>query len=714
MQADSGTSERTQPRNSIGAHGHAPIRETFSRSPPLANSTSAWGDFMGPKPPNTLRVVVQNISGFPLHGSHVKNRQIMGFINSNTVDICAMSELNVCWHLLPLHERLHERTLGWWETLHISHGYNRVTNSSSGYQKGGVAIFSINTAAHRVIQSGQDPSGLGRWVWTRYRGRHGIVLRVISAYRPVLNPSAPLAVYNQHRRRLMENDDDRCPRTALIEDLCKELQQWIAEGDQIVLGMDVNANITQATVTQPFTTLGLQEVITGRHGTNAPSTHNRGTSPIDAIFASGTLTNIKCGYLTFGAGIPSDHRSLWVDLPYALAFGHDLPPCIIPAARRLKCTDPRTVTRYLKFYDEYLTQHHLFDRAFKLQQRVSYPMTPADAAEWEAIDNIRVQGMKQAENHCRKLRCGSVAWTPELQQAIDVITVWQLVCRKHRGVKVNSKFLHRVANKAGIPAAPYSQPDEAQAALSSAYSSYKNIKKRSDTTRQSWLEGLASALAAHGQTSAAAIYTNLVQQEQQRRDARQIRRVMGKLHSGGLLLVEAPTTDGSWVELTSPTDIATACLQENERRFRQANDTPFMQPPLSEIVGHLGVGHTANNILRGTFVPPVGSDVYAVKLIRHLRMNEEVAQAPPMSTIITTEDHCDGWRRVRERTSSGPSGLHFGHFKAGTTHPLIADFEATMANIPFATGYSPSRWQKGTDVELVKKAGNYKLPTYEQ
>ena len=40
---------------------------------------------------------------------------------------------------------------------------------------------------------------------------------------------------------------------------------------------------------------------------------------------------------------------------------------------------------------------------------------------------------------------------------------------------------------------------------------------------------------------------------------------------------------------------------------------------------------------------------------------------------------------------------------------MIADFEATMANIPFATGYSPGRWKKGTDVELLKKPGNFKV-----
>ena len=223
---DFSTSDRTQPITTIAATPSASIEGNYFRSYP-SRKTAAWGDTMRQKLPNTLRVVIQTISGFPVHHRHVKNRQIISFINANNVDICAMSEMNVCWHLLPIHERLHERTLGWWETLHISHGYNRNSRVGVAYQKGGVAIFSINNAAHRVIQTGHDPSGLGRWSWTRYRGRNGVILRVISAYRPVLNQSGALGVYNQHKFYMDNNNDDRCPRQAMLEDLSANIKPWM-------------------------------------------------------------------------------------------------------------------------------------------------------------------------------------------------------------------------------------------------------------------------------------------------------------------------------------------------------------------------------------------------------------------------------------------------------------------------------------------------------
>jgi hypothetical protein len=53
--------------------------------------------------------------------------------------------------------------------------------------------------------------------------------------------------------------------------------------------------------------------------------------------------------------------------------------------------------------------------------------------------------------------------------------------------------------------------------------------------------------------------------------------------------------------------------------------------------------------------------------------------------------------------------MHFGHFKAGCTNDIITNFEATMANIPLLSRYSPKRWQKAVDCMLLKREGNYQV-----
>ena len=87
-------------------------------------------------------------------------------------------------------------------------------------------MTSINEAAHRIIQRGQDPSGLGCWIWTLYRGPHDVTLRVIVAYQPCVPSSGgENTAYNQQLQHLDYTKQQRCPRKAMMEDLIKDLQQ---------------------------------------------------------------------------------------------------------------------------------------------------------------------------------------------------------------------------------------------------------------------------------------------------------------------------------------------------------------------------------------------------------------------------------------------------------------------------------------------------------
>jgi len=192
---------------------------------PARPNPGAWGDDLStPKPDSTLRICFQNVGGIPHDNVHIKNSQIISFVNSSETDILALSEINVGWRHLPIHQRMHERTRGWWEALHLSLGYYQSDPLvQSAFQPGGTAVLSINQAAHRVHSSGSDISGLGRWSWTRYSGKGEVALRVVSAYRPVYNPTGPLSVYNRQRAHFYRLDDDRCPRLAISEDLVREI-----------------------------------------------------------------------------------------------------------------------------------------------------------------------------------------------------------------------------------------------------------------------------------------------------------------------------------------------------------------------------------------------------------------------------------------------------------------------------------------------------------
>ena len=69
---------------------------------------------------------------------------------------------------------------------------------------------------------------------------------------------------------------------------------------------------------------------------------------------------------------------------------------------------------------------------------------------------------------------------------------------------------------------------------------------------------------------------------------------------------------------------------------------------------------------------------------------------------MTTSSFIQGWKKMKETTSAASlSGIHFGHLKAATMDPSLAEFEAAIAHVPYATGYQPTQWKK-TTISVIK------------
>jgi hypothetical protein len=75
-----------------------------------------------------------------------------------------------------------------------------------------------------------------------------------------------------------------------------------------------------------------------------------------------------------------------------------------------------------------------------------------------------------------------------------------------------------------------------------------------------------------------------------------------------------------------------------------------------------------------------------------------------LSRAITTESYKASWKRMKPTTSSSHFGPSFVDYIAGSRNDSIAEFDATMANIPYASGHTPEAWTKMVDVLIPKKS----------
>jgi hypothetical protein len=94
--------------------------------------------------------------------------------------------------------------------------------------------------------------------------------------------------------------------------------------------------------------------------------------------------------------------------------------------------------------------------------------------------------------------------------------------------------------------------------------------------------------------------------------ARRIRYLYGKTKGGGVTtsVILAQDEAGDLVEMTSKTDMERAIMVKNESKYHQASQTPFMQPPLVHNFGYLGIGPSADAVMRGEYQIPPEVDSY--------------------------------------------------------------------------------------------------------
>jgi hypothetical protein len=98
---------------------------------------------------------------------------------------------------------------------------------------------------------------------------------------------------------------------------------------------------------------------------------------------------------------------------------------------------------------------------------------------------------------------------------------------------------------------------------------------------------------------------------------------------------------------------------------------------------------------------------------------EEIAQIRGMvpsdsvTGLISQERWQQWWRSVKEDTSSSQSGLHFGHYIAGTDCDYISQFHALLVLLALKKGIAMERWTKGLSVMLEKMFSVRLVPNYE-
>jgi Reverse transcriptase (RNA-dependent DNA polymerase) len=489
-----------------------------------------------------------------------------------------------------------------------------------------------------------------------------------------------------------------------LDDLAREIQNWKAEGHQIIITGDFNEDVSGKFITKYFADLQMKEIILEKHNGSAPNTYSGGTVPIDGIFATPVIEAVFSGYGAFSDGIYSDHRLLWVDIDENILLGTKTIPLWAPKARRLQCCNPKLVQKF-----NYIRlKHHLENKLEDKKQIIENLLTRQVSTADEELDQLRVEGILLAERKCRHLKMGHVPWSPELKESMTRIGYYQRCRLKYcSGKDINGRTLQDWYLKSKLTV-PIQTGEEAIIKLKQEFKVYNVIKKQAKERRITFLETLAEARAEEGDLVKENILKQLIDQEIQRNMFRRIRSILGQFRKK-VTAIEVATIDDCWELRTEKEDIERGCIEENIKRFTQAGGTPPLHTSQTALLGWKAENEVAKDILQGKKELDSRLHPSIQRMAPFLATPTCVQQLGTINEEISEKEYKYRWQKSKEYTSSGLSGIHFGHFKASCQMSSLCNLDKWFIEVAIKTGYSLTRWHQGIDVMIPKKQDSLRV-----
>jgi hypothetical protein len=362
----------------------------------------------------------------------------------------------------------------------------------------------------------------------------------------------------------------------------------------------------------------------------------------------------------------------------------------------------------------------------------------------EQLDANVTRASQIAERRTQKFR--EPAWSLELAQACKKVSILaKALTMKKTGIEhtdiLQAKIHGLSQEQLAIPASM----ENCSNALKRAKRRVTEIINTSYATRESerddQIAKLETELAAprHGTLTKEikkklTIFRNLKKAEAIKKLFRKLLILRQTRQHGGITRLEVPSNPNDNPKtcthlkvINVPTEILQHLQVRNQKHFGQAQGTPFTFPPLSNDLGFTSITEKGTMILNGQYDTD-HLDAAVQLLIHHLQANAS-ADIMPLKPSISYDAFTNKLRTWRESTSTSPSGLHLGHYKALLARHKISDLpdrdpccaeldqkredilsvHLKLINYALERGYSYRRWQQVANAMLFKEPGNIKI-----
>ena len=670
---------------------------------------ASLGHLSTEKPEGFNRFMMNQLNGIASEMTRkTKVEQSTMLINTYDVDVQAFIEPGMNWGQLKSSETYASFFDAEIELRSVT-GHNKNENPPTEHQQGGTGIMGVGEMLEYWRNPGSDWRGLGRWTSVCLEGSPVHRTRVVSAY--CLGRSRAKGwgrVYQQHLRYIQEHGLDTTPYALFCDDLIIQLQRWTAQGDRLILLMDANEHVITGSLTSQLTDymngLDLEEISSRAWGFEEPNTFIDGHKPIDGVWASQCLEIGGFKLLSFGESI-GDHRTMIFDVSTRSLLGKYEHRVVRAGCRRLNCRTT-SMGRYNKLLETLMTQNRMDERLDAvLEEIVNDRPTVGQQRRMDILDEQFVQLQKHAESKCRKILKPDMVFSGPVKLWHERVQAYKALVRWKKGNSGNVSNIMRTALRRGIDNPREMSLQEMENAVLYCQGRKRLLKETAPSIRREEQRNkLLEAEAAKKTTRAKKIRAN-INREGNRKMWYFINRSQKDPRSGAPHIVQRETPLGGTEDSTCKEDTEGFIFDTIEYRFQLANDAPISKTMLIDQLGHLADTDIAQQIVEGSFEIPDEIDDSTALILEEIGKIGVKMTNGDVTITITPEEFQYFWKRVKERTSSSLSGIHYGHYKAAAHSDRISSFLAKKITLISRTGCPPERWSYGLTVMLEKIAG---------
>jgi hypothetical protein len=341
-----------------------------------------WGhDIQSSKPPNTTRLYYKNTNGIGTRAFTNGLTMLYQHHKDMGTDIALYTETNTNWQQ-PTTRQLNETHC---RQIHRNATFaysSRVTSSPQSYQAGGTMVVLAGMMAARHLETGTDPTGMGRFSSHKITGANSHKIIFIAAYQvckeTISTAGENTSFFHQWHELTKKGYRHPNPRRQILDDLKTIILRAIGEGTDVCMAMDSNEafNSKNQHFQEWIAECSLLSVHENMYDeeyyevNKIPTTHQNGTSKIDHVFCTprlfGSVT--RAAIEPLHDGIFSDHRALVVDFNTAQLIGQAV-HITKPKTRLLVSTRKKSMHQYQVELDRRLQAQNIYTRMGKLLEK---------------------------------------------------------------------------------------------------------------------------------------------------------------------------------------------------------------------------------------------------------------------------------------------------------------------------------------------------------